>query len=148
MKGCAHHLLAALSLAVGHGAGAAGGEAAIRPGLSSVTNQVPGAGGCAYRLTGFAVESHFVYARLENGCGEAAVFKLCIRDRSGNQSNRAKRVEGNRSAELGLGHETTIPNQQIRWTVDEPACPTPEDAAVGGPSSRARPPPGRLLAAS
>ncbi len=63
----------------------------------------------------------------------------------GNQSNRAKRVEGNRSADLGLGHETTIPNQRIRWTVDEPACPTPEDAAVGGPSSRARQPDRLLL---
>ena len=134
MKGSAHLLLAALSLAVGHGAGAAGGEAAIRPGLSSVTNEVPGAGGCAYRLTGFAVESHFVYARLENGCDEAAVFNLCVRDRNGNASNRAQRVQGKRSADLGLGHETTIPNQQIRWSVDEPACPQPEAAGGGDPS--------------
>jgi hypothetical protein len=130
LKGGAPHLLVALSLAVCHGAGAADGEAVIPPGLSSVTDVVRGAGGCVYRLAGFAVESHFVHARLENGCDEAAVFNLCLRDRGGNQSNRAKRVEGKRSAKLGLGHETTIPNQQIRWTVDEPACPPAQDAGV------------------
>ena len=133
-KGSALPLWVALSLAVGHGAGAAGGEAATPAGLSTATDVVRGTGGCSYRLAGFAVESHFVYARLENGCGEAAVFTLCVRDRSGNPSNRAKRVESNRSADLGLGHETTIPSQQIRWAVDEPACPTPEDAAGAGPS--------------
>ena len=123
-----------------HGAGAAGSEATIRPGLSSATDVVRGAGGCAYRLSGFAVASHFVYVSLENGCGEAVVFNLCVRDRSGSQSNRAKRVEGNGSAKLGLGHETAIPDQQIPWSVDEPACPPPEDTAVDGPSSRAQPP--------
>ena len=122
MKGSARHLGVALLLLVGHGAGA-GDEAAIHPGLTSPTDVVHGAGGCAYRLAGFSVESHFVYARLENGCGEAADFNLCVRDRSGKDSNRAKRVLGDSSDVLGLGHETTLPDQQIRWSVDEPACP-------------------------
>ncbi len=48
------------------------------------------------------------------------------------------------AADLGLGHETTNPSQLIRWTVHEPAYPTPEDAAVGGPSSGTRKPEYRL----
>ncbi len=127
MKGSARHLVVALLLRGGHGAWAAGGEAAIHPGLTSPTDVVHGAGGCAYRLAGFSVESHFVYARLENGCGEAADFNLCVRDRSGKDSNRAKRVLGDSSDVLGLGHETTLPDQQIRWSVDEPACPPAEN---------------------
>ena len=115
-------------------------EAASDNRLAVDIEVLEGVGGCRYRLFGFVVEHGFLNARFHNGCGEPAVFNLCLRNEDGSRSNRAKWVEGNRAADLGLGHEATIPSQRVRWTVDEPACPTPEDAAVGGPSSRARQP--------
>jgi hypothetical protein len=109
---------------------AAGGAAAADPKGGSIHNGLTadavaraGPGGCAYRLIGFTVESAFVVARFHNGCGAPAVFNLCLRDAAGNASNRAVRAEGNSAADLGLGHESLVPDQRVRWTVDAPACP-------------------------
>ena len=119
---------------------AAGGAVAADPsgdsahaGLTAETGIRAGPGGCAYRLIGFTVESAFVVARFHNGCGAPAVFNLCLRDAAGNASNRAVRAEGNRTADLGLGHESVVPDQRVRWTVNAPACPKRPREPSGDP---------------
>jgi hypothetical protein len=117
--------LTALALIAAYDGGAAEGADVPHAGLSSAVESVRGAQGCRYRLLGFVVRHHFIYARFENGCGEPAVFNLCIRDASGKPSNRATPAGPKQPAEIGLGHVASIPDQRVRWAVDEPACRKP-----------------------
>ena len=114
-----------LALVVAGAAVADDREAASDNRLAVDVEVLESAGGCRYELLGFVVEHGFLNARFHNGCGEPAVFNLCLRNEDGSRSNRAKWVEGNSTANLGLGHEATIPSQRVRWTVDEPACREP-----------------------
>ena len=126
--------LSALALLAAWAGAASAGEEEPYAGLSARVAARHGAGGCEYRLLGFALRDRFLYARFRNGCAEPAVFNLCLRDRSGRESNRATPAQANRPAEIGLGHVDTIPDQRVRWTVDEPACAKPAegDPAGGG----------------
>ncbi len=121
----------AFLLATGPAGAADAARRSTHAGLTADADELRGPGGCAYRLLGFTVESAFVYARFHNGCAAPAVFNLCLRNAAGDASNRAVRAAGHGPADLGLGHESVVPDQSVRWAVDAPACPKRPAAPPG-----------------